>query len=733
MRGPLRSSCYKKRRKNIVTKTRFIGILLVFSMLLTSVTVFADTSATTVKKGDGIRIVGKIDDSVTNTDGILNIYLVRGNDFENAIKTDSLIGHIGQVKINADGSYDYKFNFDKNKLADYNLYLKCNGENVINSVTITEINGEPLNVKTNIVRSLITDGNNTGEKITVTADGNNLYGNKGDKFTLIIGYYDEIGILINTKLAREITMDYLKSSDVFNLTLDKGIKTVKCFVLDKNTISPVGEKSESINKENIMFKPDEKVVFVGDSITHAGLYEQVIETYYATRHPEYNVSFRNRGINMDTGDYISSRLDWNILNEKPTSVSIMFGMNDCGNDTAGFNTEKCIDNWNSITEKVAATGAKLYCMTPTISDNYPYPEGSGVSEPVISPDYEENGLPKVARQVRKLADEKGYYTIEQYNFTNDLSKALAPDIHIIGKDRLHPSSTGYYAIGCNYLYEMGADPIVATVSLDSVTGSVKAQNAEVSNISLKDGVSYTYSPKSVPLPYTGDYKLTQENKFFDADNLLNREVIKVSSLADGTYEVKMNNKSVGMYTNEELENGINIATNVNNPNQEVAKNVFNKLVEKRSSEYNYQQCYAKWVERFDTRGKKYYDAHKGDQAYEELGKDNWWDFDYSKECFDTFPENMPYGDLTAMKAYEPQNDAEKFMKLIKLLFDESTRYTTDGSCNVTYNFFKQEFWNEWINGARNKDKYYSDAEIAETEARALSVPLTVDVTVTKVK
>ena len=84
------------------------------------------------------------------------------------------------------------------------------------------------------------------------------------------------------------------------------------------------------------FRLNERVVFIGDSITHAGLYHTYIQTFYATRFPDKKIMIYNLGISGDTakGGYQRTSGDndylWesDVFSYNPTAAIIMLGMND---------------------------------------------------------------------------------------------------------------------------------------------------------------------------------------------------------------------------------------------------------------------------------------------------------------------------------------------------------------------------------------------------------------------
>ena len=79
---------------------------------------------------------------------------------------------------------------------------------------------------------------------------------------------------------------------------------------------------------DFVLKPNDRIVFFGDSITEQHLYTNCVETYLSTRFPELKLSFFNAGWGGDTAPGGAKRLQRDVLNLKPTVVTICYGMND---------------------------------------------------------------------------------------------------------------------------------------------------------------------------------------------------------------------------------------------------------------------------------------------------------------------------------------------------------------------------------------------------------------------
>lgn len=77
-------------------------------------------------------------------------------------------------------------------------------------------------------------------------------------------------------------------------------------------------------------QPNDKVVFLGDSITAQKLYTRYVEGFYTAYHPEWKVSFVNAGVGGDTSSGAVNRVQKDAIDQNPTVVTICFGMNDAG-------------------------------------------------------------------------------------------------------------------------------------------------------------------------------------------------------------------------------------------------------------------------------------------------------------------------------------------------------------------------------------------------------------------
>ena len=78
------------------------------------------------------------------------------------------------------------------------------------------------------------------------------------------------------------------------------------------------------------FKANDRIVFLGNSITEGGHYHSYIWLYYMTHFPELPLRIYNGGIGGDCASHMVFRFDSDIKIKKPTYLVCSFGMNDSG-------------------------------------------------------------------------------------------------------------------------------------------------------------------------------------------------------------------------------------------------------------------------------------------------------------------------------------------------------------------------------------------------------------------
>lgn len=323
------------------------------------------------------------------------------------------------------------------------------------------------------------------------------------------------------------------------------------------------------------FEKDERAMFLGDSITHGGHYVSFIQLFQALRHPDRPVDIINAGISGDSAGGGIRRLGHDVLPQNPDRVFIMFGMNDVGrgsyatvdpDEKTQKNRERSLANYRrnmtELVDKLLAANKKVVLILPSPYDQY----SDAKAKNLVA--CNDPGLAACAGIGKELAAKKKLGTVDFHTPITALLKQY-PQTHLCGGDRVHPGQPGHLIMAALVLKAVGEKPEVAQVVIRADKGTSDAKNATVSNLKKADGgVSFTYAPKSLPYPVTGYYKAI-DGKIFPVTDTLNREMLTVSGLADGNYQLKAAGKTIGTFSAGQLEKGVNLAL-LNTPSQKIS-------------------------------------------------------------------------------------------------------------------------------------------------------------------
>ena len=137
------------------------------------------------------------------------------------------------------------------------------------------------------------------------------------------------------------------------------------------------------------------------------------------------------------------------------------------------------------------------------------------------------------------------------------AKAADPDLaQKIVEDRVHPGSGGHLIMAEALLKAWNAPRTVAAVEIDAAAKTVTyAENAKVTMLSAKEGLSWSETDGALPFPLA----LDSDDKAFalavhssDFVEALDQEPLKVTGLTSAHYELKIDGDKVGDFTKEQL-------------------------------------------------------------------------------------------------------------------------------------------------------------------------------------
>jgi lysophospholipase L1-like esterase len=310
------------------------------------------------------------------------------------------------------------------------------------------------------------------------------------------------------------------------------------------------------------------VVFLGDSITHQCMYTQYVEDFFLTRYPDRTIHFHNAGVSGDKAADAKRRFEDDVAAMHPKFVTVLLGMND--GQYKDLNAEILAtyqQDMTSLLDNVKAMGAKAIVMTPTPFDHHQLEVR--LNDPTFrfkdrpfSPQYN-SVLGYFSGWLRETAGQRSLPCVDQWGPLNDMmftERRSNPDFTLI-PDAIHPGEAGQFMMAFNLLSQFNPDrksvgAITVVKNGDKWTATSTGKVTELKELPDGKGLSFkhlaTALPWVVPGASSADSLKWESNQaaavgksLTHAGHRLGSEVLKVSGLATGLYELVIDGKTIG--------------------------------------------------------------------------------------------------------------------------------------------------------------------------------------------
>ncbi len=123
--------------------------------------------------------------------------------------------------------------------------------------------------------------------------------------------------------------------------------------------------------KDLILKPGDQIISIGDSITQAGGYLRDVDQTLAALHPELKLpKIINVGIGGQKAEDLIKRFQNDVIDRKPAVVTISIGINDVWHRAGKPHDPKVLaEYWSNVNEmvtKAEAAGIKVILLTPTV-------------------------------------------------------------------------------------------------------------------------------------------------------------------------------------------------------------------------------------------------------------------------------------------------------------------------------------------------------------------------------
>jgi lysophospholipase L1-like esterase len=302
-------------------------------------------------------------------------------------------------------------------------------------------------------------------------------------------------------------------------------------------------------------------------------YSSYIELYLTTRFPDWNLTFLNAGIGGDTATGGAGRFAKHVLAEKPTCVTIDFGMNDGG---YGDFKADAADNYAKKTDAMLAAA-----------------KDAGVRVALISP----NAVEVRAKPNLKtyLETQKQFYAplkdlaakyedafVDQYAVTRKALEKIDADNAAVKSfpDGVHTGGAGGLLMAHTILTGLHAPAVVGDLEIDAVKKEAKGERSTAAKVEGgPDSLSFDRTDEALPLPVQKDWR--DLLPYVDQLKGLNYYGLKVKGLT-GKFTLSIDGKEVGTYTAAELADGVNLGNLDSGPLFDQGQKVLKAINDKNS-------------------------------------------------------------------------------------------------------------------------------------------------------
>jgi lysophospholipase L1-like esterase len=330
--------------------------------------------------------------------------------------------------------------------------------------------------------------------------------------------------------------------------------------------------------KDFFFQPNDRIVFLGDSITEQYQYSTCLELYLTTRFPQGNFVFLNAGIGGDTANGGANRFQLHVLDDTPTAVTINFGMNDAGYQEFKEPANKV---YREKTEAMLKMAKEAKVRVAVCSPN--------AVDPRVSPGFSDfkrylETQKQFYAPLKEIAEANGASFADQYSVTRAAIEAMTKDDPKAAKakpyyDGFHTSPPGGLLMAHAILTQLKAPAVVSHAHF--LTGNIKGETPANVGCKVTDvkgtgtELTFTRTDDALPMPVQKDWlpMLPYTNELKD----LNFYGLTVAGLEEGKYDVSVDGVKVGTFTAKELAAGVNLGNATTGPIFDHAQKVFEAI------------------------------------------------------------------------------------------------------------------------------------------------------------
>lgn len=317
------------------------------------------------------------------------------------------------------------------------------------------------------------------------------------------------------------------------------------------------------------FSDGQAFAFIGDETTYDGRYCQYVENFFYTRYPDRKLIFYNAGCLNDTAGDAMARLQADVIDRRIDYAIVQFGTWDGEfRDFSPVLFNRFKQDVTGILDLMGRAKAYPFLMSPPMFDRLTRDrrmedETYRYRLKEMNPNY--NGvMGYYSSWLREESVTRGIRFIDAWGAMNGhtMHQRMTNPEFSLTPDSVQPDASGHAIIAAEVIGTLAPDrDSIGEIRL-SYAGAEKgwesrAKGGAVSELSGgQTQLAWIWQAKSLPWALPGDASFGVE--IANIDERFNREILHVSGLVPGRYELAIAGERVGaeFYTDQQLLEGV---------------------------------------------------------------------------------------------------------------------------------------------------------------------------------
>ena len=303
-----------------------------------------------------------------------------------------------------------------------------------------------------------------------------------------------------------------------------------------------------------VFKKNDRIVFLGDSITEQQLYTNYVESYLTLRYPGHNLTFFNAGWGGDVAPGGLQRLERDVMSLSPDLVTLCYGMNDGQYTTPKLEVQDpFLRGMRGLLERFKKEGIRVVLLTPGYADEKANPSLAKVS-------YNTRGLRRLSDLVLELARDYRVPVFDIHALMNqvDARGKKAEKDFCMAPDGFHPNPAGHLVMAHGLLQALGVPALSLKAQISLPSGRARtSRGVRLSDFKLQNG-GIRFSVSLDRFPFYIEPAARAVLPYLPFEESYNQLIVSIRGLSKGFYYFRGELDRSRPYSAAELARGVNL-------------------------------------------------------------------------------------------------------------------------------------------------------------------------------